>query len=136
MSAAPKPPRPLPRIDEESRGFWEACARHELYVARFYLGESNFKAAVMRVEYALRTFGESGLEAEALTLLGEIYMKQKEPEKARGALNRVLSEYPESAFSVPARNLLAVLGPGPEAPPVSDPSRAPAEPAAEPASPL
>ncbi len=24
--------RPLPRIDEESKGFWEACRRHELYV--------------------------------------------------------------------------------------------------------
>jgi len=26
--------RPLPRIDEESRGFWEALARHELYLQR------------------------------------------------------------------------------------------------------
>jgi uncharacterized OB-fold protein len=26
--------KPLPRIDEESRGFWEALARHELYVQR------------------------------------------------------------------------------------------------------
>ena len=26
--------KPLPRIDEESRGFWEACARHELYLQR------------------------------------------------------------------------------------------------------
>jgi outer membrane protein assembly factor BamD len=112
-------------------------ARHELYVARFYLGESNFKAAVMRVEYALRTFGDSGLEPEALTLLGEIYMKQKEPEKARGALRRVLDDYPESAFTVPAKNLLGVLGPGPAASPISDPSRAPGEPApAEPAPPL
>jgi uncharacterized OB-fold protein len=33
--AEPKPYRkPLPRIDEESRGFWEACARHELYFQR------------------------------------------------------------------------------------------------------
>ena len=24
----------VPRIDEESRGFWEACRRHELYVQR------------------------------------------------------------------------------------------------------
>lgn len=24
--------RPVPRVDEESRPFWEACARHELYV--------------------------------------------------------------------------------------------------------
>ena len=26
--------KPLPRIDEESRGFWEACARHEIYLQR------------------------------------------------------------------------------------------------------
>ncbi len=26
--------KPLPRIDEESKGFWEACQRHELYLQR------------------------------------------------------------------------------------------------------
>ncbi len=26
--------KPLPRIDEESRGYWEALARHEVYVQR------------------------------------------------------------------------------------------------------
>jgi uncharacterized protein len=26
--------KPLPRIDEESRGYWEALQRHELYVQR------------------------------------------------------------------------------------------------------
>lgn len=103
-------------------------ARHELYVARYYLGRSNFKAAIMRVEYALRTFGDSGLEPEALTLLGEIYMKQKEPEKARSALQRVLDEYPESAFSVPARNFLAVLGPGSKEPAKQAPSTDPSSP--------
>ena len=26
--------KPLPRIDEESRGYWEALGRHELYFQR------------------------------------------------------------------------------------------------------
>ena len=26
--------KPLPRLDEENRWFWEACARHELYLQR------------------------------------------------------------------------------------------------------
>lgn len=26
--------KPLPRIDEESKGFWEACRRHQLYIQR------------------------------------------------------------------------------------------------------
>ena len=29
-----KSKRPVPRVDEESKPFWEACARHELYVQK------------------------------------------------------------------------------------------------------
>jgi uncharacterized OB-fold protein len=34
MSDERKYAKPLPRVDEESKGFWEACARHELYLQR------------------------------------------------------------------------------------------------------
>jgi hypothetical protein len=34
MAESKAPRKPLPRIDEESRGWWEALARHELYVQR------------------------------------------------------------------------------------------------------
>jgi uncharacterized protein len=34
MTDKPKYAKPLPRIDEESKGFWEACQRHELYLQR------------------------------------------------------------------------------------------------------
>jgi uncharacterized OB-fold protein len=35
--------KPLPRIDEESRGYWEALARHELYFQRCRdCGEQRF----------------------------------------------------------------------------------------------
>lgn len=88
-------------------------ARHELYVARFYLREDNFPAAIARCEHALEAFGRTGLEAEALVLLGEILMKKKEPAKARAALERVLAEYPASPFVEPATRMLAVLGPPP-----------------------
>ncbi|HVR21243.1 MAG TPA: outer membrane protein assembly factor BamD [Polyangiaceae bacterium] len=84
-------------------------ARHELYVARFYLAESNFKAALVRCEYALKTFEKSGLEPEALVLLGEVRMKEKERKKAREAFQKVLSDYPSSPFVLPARRFLAVL---------------------------
>jgi len=88
-------------------------ARHELYVARFYLGRGRFEAAVARCEHALSAFDHSGLEPEALVLLGETYMKQKEREKARATLSRVLDEYPASPFVEAARRFLAVLGPPP-----------------------
>jgi outer membrane protein assembly factor BamD len=86
-------------------------ARHELYVARFYLGRGNFDAAVLRCQHALRAFERSGLEAEALVLLGETYMKQKERVKARETLQRVLVEFPASPFVEPAKRFLALLGP-------------------------
>ena len=34
MADAKKYAKPLPRIDEESKGFWEACQRHELVLQR------------------------------------------------------------------------------------------------------
>jgi outer membrane protein assembly factor BamD len=92
--------------------------RHELYVARFYLRRDNFEAAVARCEYALKNFENSGLEAEALTLLGETYLKMKDLAKARTVLEAVLERYPDSAFTVPVKRFLARMGaaPGPRAP--------------------
>jgi len=84
-------------------------ARHELYVARYYLNSGRFDAAVLRCEYALKTLKNSGLEPEALVLLGEVYLKQKRRKDAREVFNRLLTQYPESAFSVPAKNFLALL---------------------------
>jgi outer membrane protein assembly factor BamD len=84
-------------------------ARHELYVARYYLAEGRFDAAITRCEYALKTLKSSGLEPEGMVLLGEIYMKQKRKKDAREVLTKLLELYPESAFSVPAKNFLAQL---------------------------
>jgi outer membrane protein assembly factor BamD len=84
-------------------------ARHELYVARFYLDRSNFNAAIARVQYALKSFKDSGLEPEGLLLLAEVYLKQKERGKAHEVLQTVLSQYPDSPFTVPARKFLAEL---------------------------
>ena len=84
-------------------------ARHELYVARYYANSGRFDAAAMRCEYALKALKNSGLEPEGLVLLGEIYMKQKRKKDARDVLTRLLQDYPESAFAVPAKNFLAQL---------------------------
>jgi outer membrane protein assembly factor BamD len=84
-------------------------ARYELYVARYYLNRDNFDAAVARAQYALTTYEDTGLEPEALVLLGETYMKQGEKEKARGTFESLLQRYPSSAFTVPAKRFLAQL---------------------------
>jgi len=84
-------------------------ARHELYVARFYLARDNFGAAAARATYALRTYENSGLEPEALVLLGETYLKMKKRREARETFNRVVALYPSSPFVVPARSFLKEL---------------------------
>jgi outer membrane protein assembly factor BamD len=93
--------------------------RHELYVARFYLGRDNFDAAVARCEYALRTYQDSGLEPEALVLLGETYLKMKAQDKARQTFLSVLEKYPDSPFTVPAKRFLARMDGARSAPPAA-----------------
>lgn len=34
MASEPKYKKPVPHVDEESKGFWEACQRHELYLQK------------------------------------------------------------------------------------------------------
>jgi outer membrane protein assembly factor BamD len=95
--------------------------RHELYVARFYLQRDNFEAAVLRVQYAMRTFAappsardpggdiDSGLEAEALLLLGEVYLKMHKFVDARESFNVLLRDYPKSPLTVQANNYLVYM---------------------------
>jgi outer membrane protein assembly factor BamD len=95
--------------------------RHELYVARFYLARDNFEAAVFRIQYAMRNFAggasnrgpdeavDSGLEAEALLLLGEVYLKMKKYSEARESFDVILRDYPQSPLVVQATNFLAYM---------------------------
>lgn len=113
--------------------------RHELYVARFYLARDNFEAAVLRIQYAMRNFAggpqltsgagpraqansggagkpaagggevDSGLEAEALLLLGEVYLKMKKYPEARESFASILRDYPKSPLVVQASNFLTYM---------------------------
>ncbi len=73
-------------------------ARHELYVGRFYLKRDNYDAAIARAEYTLENYKSTGLEAEALVLLGETQLKKGDKEAARLAFQIVLSRYPNCPF--------------------------------------
>jgi outer membrane protein assembly factor BamD len=83
--------------------------RHELYVARYYLRRDEYEAAVWRTQYALRTYDGSGLEPEAMVLLGETYLKMHKPVEARSSFSQALAKYPTSSFSAAARNFLLEL---------------------------
>lgn len=84
-------------------------ARHELYVARYYLARDELKAAAARTQYSLSHYKNTGLEAEALVLLGETRMKQRLAEQAAEAFYAVLDQYPDSPFTDPAARFLQQL---------------------------
>jgi outer membrane protein assembly factor BamD len=94
--------------------------KHELYVARFYLNKDNFDAAVARIQYALRNFSasaggagdastDSGLEPDALLLLGETYLKMHKWADARQSFVALLQKYPTSALTSAAKGYLAYM---------------------------
>jgi outer membrane protein assembly factor BamD len=110
-----------PKIRELLAEVTARLMRHELYVARFYLARDNFQAAVFRIQYAMRNFAggpslrapeesvDSGLEAEALLLLGEVYLKMKKYPEAREAFGMILKDYPQSPLVVQANNFLTYM---------------------------
>jgi len=94
--------------------------RHELYVARFYLGKSNYEATIARVEYAIHNFSsratiggdvsdDAGLEPEALILLGETYLKMHKWGEARDSFAAILQHFPRSARIVQAKRYLEFM---------------------------
>jgi outer membrane protein assembly factor BamD len=94
--------------------------RHELYVARFYLRLDKYEAAVARILYALRNYGEAmggpqaiseaaGLQAEALVLLGTTYLMMHKWPDARAAFGAVVTRYAQTPYAVDARNYIAYM---------------------------
>jgi outer membrane protein assembly factor BamD len=90
----------------------QRLVRHELFVARYYLREDNFAAALRRVDYALKKYPGSGLDAEALVLKGETLLRKHEPGEARAVFEAVVVEH-GGPFGVVAKKFLAAL---PQAP--------------------
>ncbi len=94
--------------------------RHELYVARFYLGKSNYEACIARVEYAIHNFSsrttvggtvsdDAGYEPEALILLGETYLKMHKWGEARDSFAAILLHFPRSNHIVQAQKYLELI---------------------------
>jgi outer membrane protein assembly factor BamD len=65
---------------------------HEVYVARFYLDRGHPKAAILRIETALRRYPDSGQEGELLLALGETHLEMGNPARAKQVFERVKNE--------------------------------------------
>jgi outer membrane protein assembly factor BamD len=85
-------------------------AAHELYVARFYLKREAYRGVISRLKGLLASYPGSGVEAQALLLLGQVYLETDEVEAARLTFNEILQRFPESGEAKRARALLGKIG--------------------------
>jgi outer membrane protein assembly factor BamD len=95
--------------------------RHELYVARYYLDKDNYDATLARIQYALHNYAvgleglrggtaqPSDLEAEALLLLGQTYLRMHKWDDARRAFESVVRADSRSPLVAQALGYLAYL---------------------------
>jgi outer membrane protein assembly factor BamD len=86
----------------------QRLVRHELFVARYYLDEDNFDAAIARIDRAVKKYSGSGLDAEALVLKGETLLKKRARAEARAVFQQVISSYPGPFVEVAKRFLAAM----------------------------
>lgn len=82
-------------------------AANEIYIGRFYYRTDKYASAIGRFMVALEKYPGAPVNDEALFLLGSSYLRTGEKGLAKDALNRLVKEYPKSAFSNQAKKLLA-----------------------------
>lgn len=101
----------VPEANELIEKCLNLLAQHELYVARFYLRRDAYRGVVARIKGLLASYPGSGVEPEALLLLGEVYLETEDTENARQALDELVERFPESDEASEARSLLRKLSP-------------------------
>lgn len=83
----------MAKAKEYRREVLRRLIEHEVYVARFYLDRDQPRAAILRLEAALRRYPESGREPELLLALGETHLQMGNAARAKAAFDRILAEY-------------------------------------------
>ena len=86
----------LKQAKEYRREVLRRLIEHEVYVARFYLDRGHPKAAILRIEGALRRYPDSGQEGELMLVLGETHLEMGNPGRAKQMFQRVATEFGNS----------------------------------------
>ncbi|MCC6873216.1 MAG: outer membrane protein assembly factor BamD [Sandaracinaceae bacterium] len=89
----------------------DLLARHELYVAEFYLGRDQPRAAILRLRHLLSVYEGSGIEPQALLLLGRVHLHMREVRDAQRTFEELVQRFPESGWSEQARGFLRQIVP-------------------------
>ena len=85
-------------------------ARHELYVADFYLTREKPKAAIARLRGMLQSYEGSGYEPQALLLMGRTQLFMEDRVAAHATFRELIARYPKSGSAVQAERYLAETG--------------------------
>lgn len=98
----------------------ENLAAHELYIARFYDGRGNRKAAELRLLSLAAQYSDTESSAEGLLRLAQLYRSGDQPELATLAYQALQRQHPRSQQASIARRALEQLA-ATEPPPTIDP---------------
>ena len=86
----------------------------DLYAAEFYQRRERWKRAIGRYDRIATEFGDTPQAPHALLTAGELaHEKLDDDAVARGFLQRLVQEHPDSSEAAEAKSELAVLGKGP-----------------------
>lgn len=96
----------LPRATQMAGKALTLLAKHELYVANFYLDRDQPRAAVGRLETLLRAYRGSEVEPEALLLLGRTYLQMRDQGQARTTFDELIRRFPRSGYAAQAHGYL------------------------------
>lgn len=111
----------VPRANRMATEALTLLARHELYVANFYLDRDHPRAAVGRLETLLRAYRGSAVEPEALLLLGRTYLQMRNQDEARTAFTELVRRFPHTGYAEQARGYIEEALPAPAAAPAVSP---------------
>lgn len=113
----------------------QSLARAEFLAGYFYQRTRELcRASIARYQVVLRDYPDYRALDEVLFRLAECLQTSGRGAEALPHLGRLLEEYPNSTWAVPARTLMATIAAAPPAPPPS-PSPAPATPSPAPVNP-
>jgi outer membrane protein assembly factor BamD len=88
----------------------QLLAKHELYVAGFYLDRDYPEAAVVRLNALLGAYEGSGFEPEALLMMGRTQLMLKDRTSAHATFRELIARYPKTGSAVQAERFLAETG--------------------------
>ena len=85
-------------------------AKHEMYVARFYLRRGKHQAAINRTKVVEERFADSGMVPEAMFVRGETFLNMDDNERAQETFVELATRFPESPEAGRANDYLRHLG--------------------------